>query len=229
MEVVTRVPQLESLSLEHRVDETNSLSTPSPPELSFARLRELHLCGAGPAAIFHTIVAPELQSLEIQQCYGFEGPVLYPSALPDTQQFPRLRELFLPCGLAQPVVMPFLKAHPTLETFGMANMALAKRILSRKNTKSRTPLLPCLASLWIDCDRLRNDAQAYEGFRQMAEDMRPGSSSSRPSCSIYLHTTLVDIPGFVCLALQFPGRVHHPVRHPQLDEVWPELADDSQQ
>jgi len=62
MEVVTRcVPRLESLSLQHNWDEMNGLSTPDLPELYFARLRQLHLRGPAPAAIFHTIVAPELQ------------------------------------------------------------------------------------------------------------------------------------------------------------------------
>ena len=226
MEAVTRcASRLESLYLEY-ANETNDLSAPNLPELYFARLRQLHLRGPASSVIFHTVVAPELQSLEIQY-HTSEGPIRYPSALPDTQQFPRLRKLFLPCGLAQPVVMPFLKAHPTLETVGMANMALAKRILSKKNTKSRTPLLPRLVSLWINCDRLRSsDAQACEIFRRLAEDMQPGSSSSRPGCAIHLHTAFSLRSELVSLAGEFPGRIHPPVHHPQLDEVWPE--DDSQ-
>jgi len=225
-EIVTRcIPQLESLSLEHSVDE----SSINLPELYFARLRELHLLGAGPAAIFHTIVAPELESLEIK-CYSFDGPVRYPTALPDTRQFPRLRKLFLPCRLTQPVVMPFLKAHPTLETVGMANMALAKRILSKKNTKSRTPFLPRLVSLWINCDGLRGgDARACGAFRQLAESMQPGSSSSGPGCSIHLHTISLPRSQLASLAVEFPGRIHPPVCLPRSDEVWPELAYDSQQ
>jgi len=225
MEIVTRcIPRLESLSLEHSVDE----SPINLPEPYFARLRELDLRGSGPAAIVHTIVAPELQSLEIR-CYSFDGPVPYPKALPDTRQFPLLRKLLLPCGLAQHVVMPFLKAHPTLETVGLANMALAKRILSKKNTKSRTPFLPRLVSLWINCDRLRGgDAHACGAFRQLAEGMQPGSSSSGPGCSIHLHTASLPRSQLASLAEEFPGRIHPPVCLPQPGEVWPELAGDYQ-
>src|SRR3984885_15867243 len=97
MEAVTRcASRLESLYLEHSVDEMNGLSTSNPPELYFARLRQLHLRGPTASTIFHTIVAPELQSLEIE-CHNYDGPIRYPRALPDTQQFPRLRKLFLPC------------------------------------------------------------------------------------------------------------------------------------
>jgi len=129
MEAVTRcASRIQSLHVEHSV---NGVSMPNPPDLYFARSHQLHLRGPTPSAIFHTISHRGYGVTIPMGPYNIQTPFLTPNG------FPTFGSYFF--YVAQSILMPFLKAHPALETVGLANVALANRILSRKNTKSRTP------------------------------------------------------------------------------------------
>jgi len=227
IEAVTRcASHLESLCLEHwdRADGENSLWTRTLAKLYFPRLHHLHLQGILPSSILHAIVAPELKSLDIHRNSGLAPHRL---VLPDIQQFPRLRSLIISCDAIESVLIPFLRAHPVLETVGLVTLAVAKRILSTENMESKTPLLPRLSSLWISCDDMQvEDAEACAVIRRLAEDIRPG-------CSLHLHTRSDSEfrRELRILARESPGQIHPPVCHPSqsspLQMIWPEDADNS--
>jgi len=205
IEAVTRCAyHLESLCLEHwdRSDGENGLWTHPPAKLY------LYLQGFLPSSILHAIVAPELKSLASLAPHRL--------VLSDIQQFPRLRSLIISCDAAGTVLIPFLMAHPTLETVGLVTLAVAKRILSTESTTSKTPPLPRLSSLWISCDNMQvEDAEACTVIRRLAEDIRPG-------CSLHLRTTSEFRRELRILAREFPGQSR------PLQMIWPEYADNSQ-
>jgi hypothetical protein len=103
-----------------------------PPELQLVCLRHFHGAELLSFTILRTMNAPKLMSLTIQTDADWDWSFV----LPKTQQFPALLQLRMPLEIPKNILMTYLVAHPTLQTVGPVNIAIAQKILLADNSKS---------------------------------------------------------------------------------------------